>query len=344
MAVVKLDGGYNALPISYKRGNPIPLDTTMVWYNFDELKAYAESGATAYPGQVLTLVDTTTVKNEKNEDVVVGLNATVYVIKDSTGTLIELGDAGDVSALKERVDAFLGTDPDILKKTLDSLKEIQDFISSEDGHDSFLTLAEQVNQIYSEHYELYPNGKVKLYSESDELVVVNDAGVMVLANEYGEPLLDENGEMTERLGEAKEPEKNGLLVKLTKEVKLIHDPDAAEEDIEEPTSVAPGTGALPTALNKLFVPLTFNGENETVDTAKGYVVDYIANELPIANTEKAGRVLSTSFGLPDALSVNMINVHADTGAMEVIALSTDKLVQGENTLVLDCGNSTEPLN
>jgi hypothetical protein len=36
MAIIKLDGGYNALPISYKRGNPIPIDTTMVWYSLDD--------------------------------------------------------------------------------------------------------------------------------------------------------------------------------------------------------------------------------------------------------------------------------------------------------------------
>jgi hypothetical protein len=50
MAVIKTNGGYNALPISYKRGNPIPLDKSSVWYNYDSMVAYASSDPTAYVG------------------------------------------------------------------------------------------------------------------------------------------------------------------------------------------------------------------------------------------------------------------------------------------------------
>lgn len=79
MAIIKLDGGYNALPISYKRGNPIPLDTTAVWYDFEALETYAASGVTAYVGQVLTYVNT-----EKN-------TATAYVIANTNGDLEPIG-------------------------------------------------------------------------------------------------------------------------------------------------------------------------------------------------------------------------------------------------------------
>ena len=81
MAVIKTDGGYNSLPISYKRGNPIPLDTTAVWYNYDAMKAYAETGVTAYVGQILGLVD------ENNE------TATAYIITNTAGNLQEVGAA-----------------------------------------------------------------------------------------------------------------------------------------------------------------------------------------------------------------------------------------------------------
>lgn len=77
MAKIKLDGGYNALPISYKRGNPIPLDTTSVWYDLTELETYAKEGVTAYVGQVLTLV-------EDNK-------TTVFVIVDEAGNLEPVG-------------------------------------------------------------------------------------------------------------------------------------------------------------------------------------------------------------------------------------------------------------
>ena len=77
MAKIKLDGGYNALPISYKRGNPIPLDTTSVWYDLTELETYAKEGVTAYVGQVLTLVE-----DDKT---------TVFVIVDEAGNLEPVG-------------------------------------------------------------------------------------------------------------------------------------------------------------------------------------------------------------------------------------------------------------
>jgi hypothetical protein len=50
MAVIKTNGGYNSLPISYKRGNPIPLDKSAVWYDYDLMVAYATSNPTAYVG------------------------------------------------------------------------------------------------------------------------------------------------------------------------------------------------------------------------------------------------------------------------------------------------------
>ena len=98
MAIIKLDGGYNALPISYKRGNPIPLDTTAVWYNFDELQAYARTGVTAYVGQMLSLVSE--VKNEEN--VVTGYTSTAYIISDTAGNLEPIGTApvGDEKSIE----------------------------------------------------------------------------------------------------------------------------------------------------------------------------------------------------------------------------------------------------
>ena len=97
MAIIKLDGGYNALPISYKRGNPIPLDTTAVWYDFAALETYAQSGVTAYVGQVLTYVDST------------NNTATAYVIADTAGTLEPIGTApvGDSKSIV--VDEETGT-------------------------------------------------------------------------------------------------------------------------------------------------------------------------------------------------------------------------------------------
>lgn len=82
MAIINKNGTYMPLPSGIKRGNPIPLDTTAVWYTYAEMKAYAEEGLTAYVGQILTLVD-----SENNNEV------TAYVIMDEAGSLQEVGSA-----------------------------------------------------------------------------------------------------------------------------------------------------------------------------------------------------------------------------------------------------------
>ena len=96
MATILNDAAYMALPMNIKRGNPIPLDTTAVWYNKTELENYAKTGATAYVGQVLTLV--------------AGGKCEAYMISNEAGTLVKLaqttasGDlASDVANLQTQV-------------------------------------------------------------------------------------------------------------------------------------------------------------------------------------------------------------------------------------------------
>lgn len=100
MATILNNAAYMALPMNIKRGNPIPLDTTAVWYSKTDLEAYAASGATAYVGQVLTLV-----ADSKCE---------AYMISNEAGTLIKLasttasGDlASDVAALQTQVTGLI---------------------------------------------------------------------------------------------------------------------------------------------------------------------------------------------------------------------------------------------
>lgn len=100
MATILNDAAYMALPMNIKRGNPIPLDTTAVWYNKAELEAYAASGATAYVGQVLTLY-----ADNRCE---------AYMISNEAGTLVKLaqttasGDlASDVATLQSQVNSIV---------------------------------------------------------------------------------------------------------------------------------------------------------------------------------------------------------------------------------------------
>lgn len=100
MATILNNAAYMALPMNIKRGNPIPLDTTAVWYNKTELENYAKNGATAYVGQVLTLV--------------AGGKCEAYMISNEAGTLVKLaqttasGDlASDVANLQTQVEGLV---------------------------------------------------------------------------------------------------------------------------------------------------------------------------------------------------------------------------------------------
>lgn len=100
MATILNDAAYMGFPLSIKRGNPAPVDTTAVWYDKTELEAYAKTGATAYVGQVLTLV--------------AGGKCEAYMISNEAGTLVKLaqttasGDlATDVSNLQTQVEGLV---------------------------------------------------------------------------------------------------------------------------------------------------------------------------------------------------------------------------------------------
>ena len=100
MATIMNDAAYMGFPLSIKRGNPAPVDTTAVWYDKTELETYAASGATAYVGQILTLV--------------AGGKAEAYMISNEAGTLVKLaqttasGDlATDVANLQTQVSTLI---------------------------------------------------------------------------------------------------------------------------------------------------------------------------------------------------------------------------------------------
>ena len=100
MATIMNDAAYMGFPLSIKRGNPAPVDTTAVWYDKTELETYAASGATAYVGQILTLV--------------ADGKAEAYMISNEAGILVKLaqttasGDlATDVANLQGQVASLI---------------------------------------------------------------------------------------------------------------------------------------------------------------------------------------------------------------------------------------------
>ena len=81
MAVIQKEFNYMAFPQSFSRGNPIPLDKSSLWYSMEEMSNYSKTDATAYVGQILTLV------NEADN------SAKAYIISNAAGDLVEVGAA-----------------------------------------------------------------------------------------------------------------------------------------------------------------------------------------------------------------------------------------------------------
>ena len=102
MAKIMNDAAYMGFPLSIKRGNPAPVDTTAVWYSKSELETYAKTGATAYVGQVLTLV-----ADSKCE---------AYMISNEAGTLIKLASTTASGDLASDVATLQGQVSDLINK------------------------------------------------------------------------------------------------------------------------------------------------------------------------------------------------------------------------------------
>ena len=143
MAKILTDSGYMALPINIKRGNPIPLDTTAVWYSKTELEAYAKSGATAYVGQILTLV-----ADNKCE---------AFMISNEAGTLIKLAQTTASGDLAHDVATLQGQVADLISK-----------VGAEAGTDT------EATGLYKEIADVLAvaNGKVGSVKATDASVVI----------------------------------------------------------------------------------------------------------------------------------------------------------------------------
>lgn len=109
MATILNNAPYMGFPLSIKRGNPAPVDTTAVWYDKTELENYAATGATAYVGQILTLYADIPLESGGTKKV-----CEAYMISNEAGTLVKLaqttasGDlASDVATLQSQVASLI---------------------------------------------------------------------------------------------------------------------------------------------------------------------------------------------------------------------------------------------
>lgn len=144
MAVIMNDAAYMGFPLSIKRGNPAPVDTTAVWYSKTELEAYAKSGATAYVGQILTLV-----ADNKCE---------AFMISNEAGTLIKLAQTTASGDLAHDVATLQGQVADLISK-----------VGAEAGTDT------EATGLYKEIADVLAvaNGKVSSVKATDASVVIS---------------------------------------------------------------------------------------------------------------------------------------------------------------------------
>lgn len=173
MATILNNAAYMALPMNIKRGNPIPLDTTAVWYNKTELENYAKTGATAYVGQVLTLV--------------AGGKCEAYMISNEAGTLVKLaqttvsGDlASDVANLQTQVEGLVekvgsaaveGTEASGLYKLIADVEAVAKArLESVEAGDNSVTIAGSATK---------PSVAVKISEASGNALSLADDGLKV---------------------------------------------------------------------------------------------------------------------------------------------------------------------
>ena len=181
MATILNDAAYMGFPLSIKRGNPAPVDTTAVWYNKTELETYAASGATAYVGQILTLV--------------AGGKCEAYMISNEAGTLVKLaqttasGDlASDVANLQTQVNdlvakvgsaAVEGTEASGLYKLIADVEAVAKArLESVEAGDNSITIAGSATS---------PSVAVKVSKAAGNALSLADDGLKVVIPEVKVP-------------------------------------------------------------------------------------------------------------------------------------------------------------
>lgn len=128
MANIEKNIAVMSMPKAFKRGNPIPLDASTIYYTYAAMETYAKENAIAYVGQILSLVD------EENNNKV-----TAYIIADKAGTLKEVGS----SSIGDNKSIVVAADGTISLKGVTGL----DFIQRNDSGEPELDADGQVKKV-----------------------------------------------------------------------------------------------------------------------------------------------------------------------------------------------------
>lgn len=259
MAIIKKDGNFMGLPMNIARGNPIPLDTTAVWYTQTEMENYAKTGATAYVGQVLTLVD------EINN------TASAWLITNAAGTLVKLasttasGDLatdvanlqGQVNGLVEKVGAAGTTTTDATG--LYALIEEAKTLAESKGDVNVILGSDSIEVITTgDGTDREPQLKVKVSATTGNALSTKTDGLFVGNIKVPEYTLAKLDEATAGMGSSYQLKKDGTAVGATIDIpKDLVVKSGSVKDFE--------AGALPEGVAEAgtYIELTLQNDDNT---------------------------------------------------------------------------------
>lgn len=342
MAIIKKDGNFMGLPMNIQRGNPIPLDDSSVYYDKTTMETYAKSGATAYVGQIITLV------NEASK------TCEAYMISNEAGTLVKLaqttatGDlATDVTTLKGQVDSLIeqvgsaaveGTEASGLYKLIADVKDIANGkVSSVSAADTSVTIGGAVTA---------PTVKVAISAAEGNSLSVGEDGLFVSVPEVVHP------EYSLAAAETSE----GMLksYKLQKDGKDIA--GSVLIDIPKDLVVSSGSvveledGALPDGVTKAgtYIKLVLANNAKPIYINVSTLIEYVtggsgendAIQINVSSdTHKVTARVKNGSLIKDMLAADVVASlgKADTAVQTVVAGNTNGTIKVDGTEIAVAG-------
>lgn len=339
MATILNNAAYMALPMNIKRGNPIPLDTTAVWYNKTELENYAKNGATAYVGQVLTLV--------------AGGKCEAYMISNEAGTLVKLaqtttsGDlASDVANLQTQVEGLVekigaaaveGTEASGLYKLIADVEAVAKArLESVEAGDNSVTIAGSATK---------PSVAVKISKASGNALSLADDGLKVKIPEVKVPKYSLVKDETAAAGDVatyhltKDGVNEGVAINIPKDLVVASGSVVELEDGALPDGVAVAGTYIKLVLANSAKPIYINvstlieyvtggsGENDAIQ------INVSSDTHKVTANVKNGSLTKEMLAAGVVASLDK----ADTAVQTVVAGNTNGTIKVDGTEIAVAG-------
>ena len=135
------------LPMNITRGNPIPVDSTEIWYSLEEAQEYALNGKTSYVGQTIKVVDEAT---GKIDTYVIGTDGSLI---PTTSPNINDNESGEFAIADEAGNVIMKVDSDGLSTTNINTKTLK--LDGEDLGELKGTVTDNTSRISSLESRLF---------------------------------------------------------------------------------------------------------------------------------------------------------------------------------------------